>query len=219
MTILKNISASVQSGHTTQTGNLVSQALGENIQPGKILREGLVAGMLEMEKKLHRDEIIDSEILIAERAMKAGLRILMPVIKEGQGSPIGTVVTGTLEGDIRGTEKNIILVIMQSLGLNVIDLGTCVSCVRFVEAAIEEKAKIIACTTMLTTFLPQMKSLVQAAGHAEIRGRTKILLCGWPVTEWFCKSIEADMYAPDLVQAAEIAAEHCRKTAPKQASA
>ncbi|MCL2374873.1 MAG: cobalamin-dependent protein [Treponema sp.] len=143
--------------------------------------------------------------------MKTGLEIVMPVLKKEQGTFLGTVIIGTLGGDIRETEKNIISCLMQSHGLNVIDLGTSVSNLRFIEAAIEEKAEIIACNTSLTIFMPQMKSLVQAAGQADIRGKTKILLSGSPVTEWFCKSIGADIYASDMVQAAEIAAEHCRK--------
>ena len=211
MTILSNISDSVQEGNTLQTENLVTQALKENCPPEDILRKGLVAGMMEMEKKFHKNEILDSEVLIAERTMKAGLQILMPVLRKRQSSFLGTVITGTLEGDIRETEKDIISYLMQIMGLKVIDLGASVSSIRFVEAAIEEKAHIISCTTSLTIFLPQMKSLVQTASQANIRGKTKILLSGGPVTEWFCKSIEADMYAPNPVRAAEIAAEHCKK--------
>ena len=211
MTILNDISVSVQSGSTGQTEELVAQALKENCQPAKILREGLVAGVLEMERKFYSGEVLASEVLIAERTMKAGLQILTPALENEQSPPVGTVITGTLEGDIRETEKDIISVLMQSLGLRVIDLGTSVSSVRFIETAVEEKAQIIVCSTMLTTFLPQMKSLVQAASQADIRGKTKILLSGGPVSEWFCKSIEADMYAPDPIQAAEMAAEHCRK--------
>ena len=210
MKILQNISWSVQSGDIKQTGELVGQAIKKKNPPAEILRHGLVAGMMEVQKRFCRDEILDSEVLIAEQAMNAGLQILMPLLKEDQKLPIGTVITGTLEGDIRETEKNIISILMQSLGLRVIDLGTSVSSIKLIEAAIEAKAQIIACTTTLTIFLPQMKSLVQAAAQANIRGRTKILLSGGPVTEWFCKSIEADMYAPDMVRAAEIAAEYCR---------
>ena len=211
MTNLKNISASVQDGNTRQTEMLVARALAANCPPTEILRDGLVAGMLEIEKRFNKNEIFDLEVIIAERAMKAGLEVLMPSLQKSQSQFLGTVITGTLEGELRETGKDIISCLMQSLGLKVIDLGTSISNARFIEAAIEEKAQIIACNTSLTIFLPQMKSLVQAAGQAEIRGRTKILLSGRPVTEWFCKSIEADMYAPNPVQAAEIAAAYCKK--------
>lgn len=212
MTILNNISDSIQSGSIRQTEDLVSQALKENYPPVRIIKEGLIAGMMDLKKKFFRGEILDSEVLIAEQSMKAGFQILMPVIKDNKTLPTGTVITGTLEGDIRETEKDVMSIMMQSLGLRVIDLGTSISSIRFIEAAIEEKAQIIACTIMLTSFLPQMKSLVQAAGHTDIRGKTKILLSGGPVTEWFCKSIGADMYAPDMVRAAELAAEYCQRT-------
>ena len=211
MTNLKDIFSSVQSGDIKQTVDLVNRAVKKDYPAAGILREGLVGGMMETERKFYRNEILDSEVLMAEQAMKAGLRLIMPVLEEGQDPSIGTVIIGTMEGDIRGTKKDIISIMMRSLGLKVIDLGISVSNIRFIEAAMEEKAQIIACTTALTTFLPQMKTLVQAAVQANIRGKTKLLFTGGPVTEWFCKSIDADLYAPDLIQAAEIASEYCRK--------
>jgi len=211
MASLHDISTCVQSGKTTQTVALIREAIKENIPPGRILREALIESIMETEKRFHKNEILETEILVAERAMKAGLEVLMPFLNTAKEPPIGTVVAGTMEGDIRDIEKDIIVSLMQSLGLRVIDLGTSVPNIRFIECAMEEKANIITCTTALTTFLPQMKFLVQAADQAKIRGKTKILLSGGPVTEWFCKSIEADMYAPDLVQAAEMAAEYCKK--------
>ena len=213
MTILHSISTNVQAGNTRHLKDLIAQALKENCLPADILREGLVAGMMEMQKKFHKYEILESELLIAELTMKSGLQILMPVIKNEQTPCLGIVITGTLEGDIRETEKDIISYLMQSLGLRVIDLGSSVSSVQFIEAAVEEKARLIVCTTDLTLFLPRMKSLVQAASQANIRQKIKILLSGRPVTEWFCKGIEADMYAPDPIRAAEIAAEYCKKAA------
>jgi methanogenic corrinoid protein MtbC1 len=161
MTNLKEISASVQESNLRKTEALVIRALKEKYPPADILREGLVSGIMEMEKRFQKNEILDSEVLIAERAMKAGLQILMPVLKKGQSTFLGTVITGTLEGDLRETEKDIISCLMQSLGLKVIDLGPSVPNIRFIDAAIEEKAQIIVCTTALTIFLPQMKSLVQ----------------------------------------------------------
>ena len=209
MTELTEIADSVQKGDIGQTAALVNQAIKDNHQPERILRDGLINGMLAAEKRFRRNEILDTEVLIADQAMRAGVGVLRPLLEAQQPAPIGTVIIGTLEGDIRGTEKFVTSCLLQILGLRVIDLGTSVSSIRFIEAAIDEKAQIIACNTNLTTFLPQMKALVQAAGQANIREKTKILFSGGPVTEWFCKSINADMYAPDLVQAAEMAAEYC----------
>ena len=211
MTIMKDISNSVQTGNTRQTVELVNQAISDKHHPFSILREGLVAGMMETEKRFLKNEILDSEVLIAEQAMRAGHDVLLPFLEAVHAPAMGTVIIGTPEGDIRDTEKNIIAIMMRNMGLNVIDLGASVSNIQFIEAAMEEKALLIICTTSLTTFLTRMKSLVQAAGQANIRSKTKILFTGRPVTEWFCKSIEADLYAPDPVLAAEIAVEYCRK--------
>jgi len=211
MTDIKEISYSIQSGDTRQAIDLVNQAIMDKCQPLSILREGLVAGMMETEKRFLKNEILDSEVLIAEQTMNAGLDILRPVLEAAREPPLGTVIIGTPEGDIRETEKNIISIMMQNIGLKVKDLGVNVSNIRFIEAALEEKAHIIVCTTSLTTFLSRMKSLVQAADQANIRPKTKLLLTGRPVTEWFCKSIDADLYAPDPVQTAEVAVEYCRK--------
>lgn len=215
MTLLQNISASIQEGNVRQTEDLVVQALKKDLPPFEILKEGLADGMIKTEKRFFKNEILDSDLLIAEWAMKTGLQILMPVLQKEQSSFLGTVITGTLEGEIRETGKDILACLMQGQGLKVIDLGASVPNVRFVEAAIEEKAEIIACTTALTVFMPQMKSLVQAADQVCIRGKTKILLSGGPVTKWFCKTIDADMYAPGPVRAAEIAVEFCKKIGGK----
>ena len=210
MTILQSIFSSVQAGNTMLTELLVAQALDERYPPAEILRKGLAAGLIKTMKRFHLYEIFDSEVLLAERAVKAGIHILMPALEKTQGPSAETVITGTLEGDIREIEKDICSILMKSLGLKVIDLGTSVTNTRFVEAATEERARLLVCSTSLTTFLPQMKALVQAATQANIRTKTKILLSGAPVTEQFCKSIGADLYAPDVLLAADIAVDYCK---------
>ena len=211
MTKTDEIKSFVQNGNTAQTVSQVKNALNEKITPAVILREGLIAGITELENKFYKNEILVSDLLFGERAMRAGIEILLPYISEEQKKIPGTIITGTPEGDILETGNIIIINLMQSLGLKVIDLGTSVPTQLFIRTAIEEKAQIIACTTSLLAFLPRMKALVQAAGQANIRGRTKILVSGRPVTMGFSKSIDADMYAPDLIQAADMAAEYCKK--------
>ncbi|MCL2472142.1 MAG: cobalamin-dependent protein [Treponema sp.] len=211
MVNLHDISLSVQSGKAAQTTALIKEAIRENYAPDIVLRDALIGAIMEVEKKFLRNEILDAEVLVAESAMKAGIEALMPYLNTAGDEPAGTVIVGTLEGDIRDIEKNIIAGLMLSLGLKVVDLGTNVPNELFIESAVEEKVNIIACTTTLVSFLPRMKLLIQAADQAKIRGKTKILLSGGPVTEWFCKCIEADMYAPSLIQAAEMAVEYCRK--------
>jgi methanogenic corrinoid protein MtbC1 len=209
--MIENISAAVQSGNIKLTEDLIAAALKDNVPPAVILKDGLAARVLEMKKKFREKEILDSEIIMAEKALEAGIDILMTDIKHEQESFIGTAVTGTVEGDIRETEKKIISAMARILNVSVIDLGTGVPAAGFINAAVKEKANVIVCTTDLTIFLPRMKELVQAATLAGVRGKIKILLSGAPVTEWFCKSIDADMYAPDPLQAAETAAGYCEK--------
>ena len=211
MTVFHSISDSVQDGNTRQTAILVAQALDAQQPPADIIKDGLAAGMLEITRRYSKNEVMDSHVLVAGCAMKAGLKVLQPALENTQGTFLGTAITGTLEGDIREAEKDICVYLMKSRGLKVIDLGASVSNAKFVEAAIDERADIIVCNTSLTIFMPLMKSLVQTANQADIRARTKVLLSGGPVTELFCKSIEADMYAQGPIQAAEMAAEHCRK--------
>lgn len=208
---LKEISASIQSGNIRVTEELIAKAIREKHKPVRILREGLAAGIMEMQKRHQREEILDSELRISERAFKAGLHLLELGLETGQSQYPGAIVIGTAEGDIRETEKDLASCLMRSLGLRVIDLGTSVPNAVFIDAAIDEKARIIACAVSLTSFMSQIKALVQAAGKAKIRSRTKILLTGSPVTEWFCRCIDADIYAPDPIKAADMAAEHCGK--------
>ena len=211
MEIINSIWEGIQSGDARGMAQLIPQALNENFLPATILQEGLAKGIIEAEKRFQKNEILDSEYLMCEEALRTGMRLLWPWLKVNKAGCIGTVITGTLEGDIREANKDLSSCLMQSLGLRVIDLGSSISGFRFIEAAIEEKAQVIVCITSLTIFLPLMKSLMQAANQMKIRPRTKILLSGGPVTEWFCESINADMYAPDLVRAANMAAEYCKK--------
>ena len=207
---LSDISLHVQAGNAKTTADLVTQALGRKVSPTEILTDGLAVGFMEVKKRFYRCEILDSEVLVAERAIKAGIEVLNPRLEKKQNPFLGTVITGTMEGDIRDTEKVIISAIMQSLDLKVIDLGISIPNTRFIEAAVEAKANIISCNTSLTIFLPKMKSLIQAAEQAKIRDKTKILLSGGPVTAWFCKYIDADMYAPDIIKASKMAADYCK---------
>jgi len=211
MTLLQLISESVEKGNATQTADLVTQALSENYSQGEIIKDGLASGMMKTNKRFTRSEIIDSEVLVAECAMRAGFRVLSNELEKPRTAYLGSVITGTLEGDIRETEKDISVFLMKSLKLKVIDLGASVSNAKFVETALDERADIIACNSSLTIFMPQMKALVQTAYQSGIHRRTKILLSGGPVTEGFCKSIDADLYAQGPIQAAEVAAEFCRK--------
>jgi methanogenic corrinoid protein MtbC1 len=206
MVDLNDIAEHIQEGKAKEASTLIAQAINENHEIDSILKEGLIAGMTSVDRRFRKNEISIPELLVAERAMNMGIQIVKAYLNNKESSPKGTVIIGTLEGDILEREKNLTSIMMQGLGLKVIDLGVSVSTGQMINAAIEEDAHIIACSAALTTYLPQMKSLVQAATLAQIRDTVKILISGGPVTVQFCRCIGADMYAPDVVSAAEMAA-------------
>jgi methanogenic corrinoid protein MtbC1 len=206
MTNLNEIAENVQIGRAKDVSRLISRAINEHYSIDHIVKEGLLAGMTIVDRRFRKNEISIPDLLIAERAMNMGIQIIQSYLSTLAIIPKGTVIIGTLEGDILEREKNLTSIMMQGLGLRVIDLGVSVSTGQLIAAAIEEKAHIIACSATLTTYMPQMKSLVQAATSAQIRNRIKILISGGPVTVQFCRCIGADMYAPDVISAAEMAA-------------
>ncbi|MDR3114573.1 MAG: cobalamin-dependent protein [Treponema sp.] len=213
MVDLHAIALSIQAGKAKETSELITQAVNENYPLEDILKQGLIAGMETVEQRFRRREICIPEVLVVERALNMGIKTITPYLQASETAGKGTVVIGTVKGDIQDTEKNLISVMMRGLGLRVIDLGAAVTSERFIQAAEQEKAKIIACTAARTTTMPQMKTLVQAVNSAGIRDQVKIMVSGDPVTERYCEVIGADLYAPDVVSAAEIAEAHCTNNA------
>lgn len=199
----------IQRGNAPETGVLVKEAVRENQSPEAILKEALIPGMMSVMEKFKRKEISMPETLIAARALNKGIKIVREAIGSSRIPVKGTVVIGTLKGDTGDIERSLISISMESLGLHVVDLGSDVSHDRFIDAAIRERAKVIACSAMLVSAMIQMKAVVQAAIMAGIRKQIKIVLIGAPVTEKYCHLIGADMYAAGITEAAKIAADYC----------
>jgi methanogenic corrinoid protein MtbC1 len=164
------------------------------------------AGMDIIGVNFKAKEIYVPDVLIAARAMKAGTDILKPLLVRDGVKAIGTVIMGTVKGDLHDIGKNLVVMMMEGKGLQVIDLGTDVPAEKFVEAAIEHKAHIIACSALLTTTLGEMQSVVEVFKAANLRDTVKIMVGGAPIAEAFCQSIGADIYQPDVASAAEAAA-------------
>ncbi len=203
------ISENLQKGKAKDVEALVQQAIDEKVAAKDILEQGLMAGMSVVGERFKKNEIFVPEVLIAARAMKAGVKLLRPLLVTDGVQARGTVVIGTVKGDLHDIGKNLVAMMMEGAGLRIVDLGTDVSPERFVEAAKAENANIIACSALLTTTMTQMKNVVQAVESAGLRDHVKIMVGGAPVTESFCKSIGADRYAADAATAAEIAASLC----------
>ncbi|MDL2229117.1 corrinoid protein [Treponema sp. OttesenSCG-928-L16] len=210
MVDLNEIVLNLEAGKARETAALVSKAIEEKQDVKEILETGLMKGMKNIGERFKKNEIFIPGVLIAARAMNMGMKILKPHLVSSGIQPKGIVVIGTVKGDLHDIGKNLVAIMLEGSGFRVIDLGTNVSHERFVEAAGEEKADFIACSALLTTTMLQMKQVVQAVTNAGIRNKVKILIGGAPVTEKYCDSIGADIYAPDAASAVEQAVRLCQ---------
>lgn len=211
MSILNEISENLQIGKAKVVKELVQKAIAEGMNPQDILNNGLLPGMAVIGDKFKKDEIYVPDVMIAARAMNAGTEILKPLLAESGVQKVGKVIIGTVFGDLHDIGKNLVKMMMEGRGLEVIDLGVNVTAQRFVETAMNENAQIIACSTLLTTTMAEMENVVSAASNAGIRDKVTIMIGGAPVTQQFCEKINADIYTSDAASAAEEAEKACKK--------
>ena len=207
--ILENISTQIQAGKAKIVVGLVQQAIDEGIPAQKILEEGLLAGMNIIGEKFKNNEVFVPEVLIAARAMNRGVALLKPLLVQDGVEATGKVCIGTVKGDMHDIGKNLVKMMMEGKGLEVVDLGTDVPAESFVQTAIEHNCQVICCSALLTTTMPVMADVVKAAEVAGIREKVKIMIGGAPVTESFCQQIGADAYTPDATTAADKAVSYC----------
>ena len=207
--ILEDISAKLQAGKAKDVKALVQQAIDEGIPAKQILEEGLLSGMNVIGEKFKNNEIFVPEVLIAARAMNMGASLLKPLLAESGVKATGKACIGTVKGDLHDIGKNLVKMMLEGKGLEVIDLGTDVSPETFVKTAQEENCQIICCSALLTTTMGVMGEVVKAVTDAGLRDKVKIMIGGAPVTEAFCRQIGADAYTPDAASAADRAAAYC----------
>ncbi len=210
MSIIAEISEKLQKGRFRDVKSLVEQALAEGIDSSVILEEGLLHGMGIIGEKFKNNEVYVPEVLVAARAMNTGTEVLKPHLASLGIESAGKVCIGTVQGDLHDIGKNLVKMMMEGKGLEVVDLGTDVAPERFIEAAINENCQIICCSALLTTTMGVMETVVKAAEKAGIRDKVKIMVGGAPVTDDFCKQIGADCYTSDAASAADAAAEFCK---------
>ena len=206
--ILNQICVNLQNGKSKAVAELVQQALDENVAPESILNEGLLAGMSIIGTKFKNNEVFVPEVLVAARAMKKGAEVLQPILTAAGIKAKGTAVIGTVQGDLHDIGKNLVKMMMEGHGIEMIDLGVDVSPERFVEAAKEHNASIICCSALLTTTMVEMKNVVDLVKNSGLGGKVTIMVGGAPVTQAFCDQIGADCYTPDAASAAEAAMQY-----------
>lgn len=209
MELLDQISQNLQAGKAKIVKGLVQQAIDEGVPAQRILEEGMLSGMNIVGEKFKNNEIFVPEVLVAARAMNMGAGLLKPLLAQEGVQANGRVCIGTVKGDLHDIGKNLVKMMMEGKGLDVVDLGTDVAPETFVKAAEEQGCQVICCSALLTTTMGVMSDVVKAAEDAGIRSKVKIMVGGAPVTQTFCDQIGADAYTPDAASAADKAVEFC----------
>jgi 5-methyltetrahydrofolate--homocysteine methyltransferase len=207
MADLKALAEAVISGNQGEAVRLTQEAIDEGVPAGDILNDGLVAGMSVVGEKFKANEFYVPEVLIAARAMKSAMALLRPLLAETGVQPKGTIVIGTVRGDLHDIGKNLVAMMLEGGGYEVIDLGVDVSPEKFVEAVQGGTARIVGLSALLTTTMPAMKDTIEALKEAGLRDRVAVLIGGAPVTQDYADEIGADGYAPDAASAVDKANE------------
>ena len=208
--IIHEISVHLQSGKTQIVNELILKALENGVDSQEILTNGLLHGMNIVGEKFKNNEVFVPEVLLAARAMNMATQTLKPYLTENKSKAKGKVCLGTVQGDLHDIGKNLVRMMMEGKGLEVIDLGVDVAPKDFVRTAIENHCDIICCSALLTTTMGVMADIVKECEKAGIREKVKILIGGAPVSAEFCAQIGADCYSPDASSAAEAAADFCK---------
>jgi len=210
MSVLDEISEQLQAGKAKIVKELVSRAIEEGFGAKQILEEGLLSGMGIVGVKFKNNEVFVPEVLVAARAMNMGVEVLKPLLAESGVKATGKVCLGTVQGDLHDIGKNLVRLMMEGKGLEVIDLGTDVPPEVFVQTAIDSGCQVICCSALLTTTMYAIKDVIAAMKAAGIREQVKIMVGGAPITQTFCDQIGADCYMPDATSAAVAAVDLCQ---------
>ncbi|MHB8995413.1 MAG: corrinoid protein [Armatimonadota bacterium] len=207
MADLQGIAEAVIRGDRDAVGTMTQAAVDEGVSPEQIINEGLIAGMGVVGTKFKANEFYVPEVLIAARAMHAGMAIIKPLLAESGVQPRGTIAIGTVKGDLHDIGKNLVAMMMEGGGFEVIDLEVDVAPEKFVEAVKDKGAQIVALSALLTTTMPSMKDTIEALKEAGVRDQVKIMIGGAPVTQNYADEIGADGYSPDAASAVDKANE------------
>ncbi len=199
------IGDALYAGRVDEVAALTKEALEEGRGPQQVLNQGLLAGMDRVGKDFRADILFLPEVLIAAKAMHAGMDVLSPLLSESDSRTLGTFVIGTVKGDLHDIGKNLVAMMLTGAGIEVIDVGIDAPPERFAQAIGEHQPQIVGLSALLTTTMDEMKTTIQALEQAGLRDSVKVMVGGAPLTREFAEEIGADGYAPDAVSAVDVA--------------
>ena len=205
MSKIQEISEFLQKGRAKNVKALVQEALDEGLDPKEILNEGLLSGMMIIGAKFKNNEVFVPEVLVAARAMNAGLTVLAPKLVEVGNEPVGKAVIGTVQGDLHDIGKNLVVMMLKGAGFEIHDIGVDVEPAVFIDKAEEVGADVICMSALLTTTMPKMQDCIDQLNEKGLRDKYIVMVGGAPVNDSFAEQIGADYYTPDAATAAEVA--------------
>jgi 5-methyltetrahydrofolate--homocysteine methyltransferase len=205
MTDLKKLYEAILNGDNKAALALTQQAVSEGVQPMELITNYMIPSMSEVGRRFECEEYYVPELLLAARAMKGSLEVLRPLLAASGAQPLARVVIGTVKGDLHDIGKNLVSSMLEGGGFEVIDLGTDVTPLRFIEAVHAHNANIVALSALLTVTMPMMKNTIDALKQASLRDRVKVMVGGAPVTREFADSIGADGYSETAISAVALA--------------
>ena len=204
--ILKQIAENIIVGKAPVVKDLVQKAIDEKIPVKSILEEGLMAGMAVVGDRFKKNEFYVPNVLVAARAMNMGMALLKPLLKAEGVKARGTVVVGTVKGDLHDIGKNLVCMMLEGAGFNVIDLGVNVDEAKYIAAIKEHRPQVVGMSALLTTTMSSIGTTIEAFKAAGVRDQVKVMVGGAPLTQSFADSIGADGYAADAASASDLAA-------------
>jgi 5-methyltetrahydrofolate--homocysteine methyltransferase len=207
MVDLNALAENLINGKAPKVAELTKQAIEEGMAPATILNDGLIAGMNVVGRKFKACEFYVPEVLIAARAMKGAMEILKPKLLESGVKPVAKIAIGTVKGDLHDIGKNLVSMMLQGAGFEIIDLGVDVTPEKFINTIKEQNVDLIGMSALLTTTMPSMKTTLSAMNDAGVRNKVKVIIGGAPVTQSYSDEIGADGYSPDAASAVEKAKE------------
>ncbi|MGM0420469.1 MAG: corrinoid protein [Bacillota bacterium] len=204
MADFEKISDGVIKGEVEKVKELVQEAIDEGLEPKEIINQGLISGMNVVGKRFKAGDMFVPEVLLSAKAMKGGMELVKPLLVEGEMPEAGKVVLGTVAGDLHDIGKNLVAMMMESGGLDVINLGTDVKAAEFAEAVREHEPDVLGMSALLTTTMLEMRDTIEVLKEEGLRDDVKIIVGGAPVTKEFADEIGADGWAPDAASAKDL---------------